>query len=326
MTFFSAIPMGLLAAATWGAADFAGGMAARRAAPSRVVLIAHGLSMLLLGAVAWHVPVTLSPLAIAGGLLSGVAGSAALMVFYQALSIGVMGLAAALAGLLTAVIPVLVALRTQGAPSTTQILGFAMAAASIVLIAYAPSATGAAPTTRRALVLATMAGIGFGLQLVWLHLSASAGTPAKLPGGAAGSAGPVLWALLLSRAGGAAVALAVQLWSIGCSSLRPTATRDGTALALTPLSAPALAPAQASAVQGRSVLGLAALAGLLDTTGNGLYMASSLSGRLDVAAVLASLYPGATIVLAALFLKERASRFQLLGMGLALAAVAFIAV
>ncbi len=305
--------MGLLAAVTWGAADFAGGLATRRAAPSRVVLIAHGLSVILLGAVAWRLPVTLSPWAVAGGLLSGIAGSAALMVFYRALSIGVMGLAAALAGLLTAVLPVLLALRTQGAPSGTQLLGFIVAAASIVLIAYAPAAPGAAPTTRRALLLATAAGIGFGLQLIWLHLSAVAGTPAKLPSGSnAGSAGPVLWALLLSRAGGAAVALGVQLWSAASSRSRSVIPAGDTASAFP--------------MKGASVFGLAAMAGLLDTTGNGLYMASSLSGRLDVAAVLASLYPGATIVLAALVLKERASRFQLLGMGLALVAVALIAI
>lgn len=326
--------MGLLAAATWGAADFAGGLATRRADPSRVVLIAHGLSVLLLGAAAWRVPANLSPWAIAGGLLSGIAGSAALMVFYRALSIGVMGLAAALAGLLTAVIPVLVALETQGAPSPTQLLGFAVAAASIVLIAYAPAAPGTAPTTRRALVLATVAGIGFGLQLIFLHLSVAAGVssqPASTVTGNPPAAmwtvlGPVLWALLLSRLGGVTVALGVQLWSARFALARALSaqSRSGKTTSAT---ASALDPAPNLGTTGNtaSVLGLAALAGLLDTTGNGLYMVSSLSGRLDVAAVLSSLYPGATILLAALVLKERATRFQLLGMALALIAVALIA-
>ncbi len=76
---------------------------------------------------------------------------------------------------------------------------------------------------------------------------------------------------------------------------------------------------------GVSLVLLAALAGLLDTGGNGLYMLASLGGRLDVAAVLSSLYPGATIVLAAVFLHERATRLQALGMALALAAVGLIA-
>lgn len=63
----------------------------------------------------------------------------------------------------------------------------------------------------------------------------------------------------------------------------------------------------------------------LDTAGNGLYMLSSLSGRLDVAAVLSSLYPASTIVLAAVFLRERATRLQTLGMAFALLAVILIA-
>jgi drug/metabolite transporter (DMT)-like permease len=75
----------------------------------------------------------------------------------------------------------------------------------------------------------------------------------------------------------------------------------------------------------KRMLPLAVLAGLFDTTGNWLYTLASLAGRLDVAAVVSSLYPAATIVLAAVLLKERTRRSQLVGMGLAVAAVALIA-
>ncbi len=171
--------LGLAAAVTWGAADFAGGLATRRTAPSRVVFIAHGTSLVLLAAVSLRMPTLLSPFAILGGLLSGIAGGIALMVFYEALALGAMGLSAALAGLLTAILPVLLAVHTQGAPAPLQIAGFLLAAAAIVLIAYAPpaSSSGSPPRTnqsRRALLFATLAGVGFGLQLVWLHLSAAA--------------------------------------------------------------------------------------------------------------------------------------------------------
>ena len=71
---------------------------------------------------------------------------------------------------------------------------------------------------------------------------------------------------------------------------------------------------------------LAGLAGLLDTTGNLFYAMASLKGRLDVAAVLSSLYPAGTMLLALWLLKERAMRSQLAGMALALAAVALISV
>jgi drug/metabolite transporter (DMT)-like permease len=45
---------------------------------------------------------------------------------------------------------------------------------------------------------------------------------------------------------------------------------------------------------------------------------------LDVAAILSSLYPAGTILLAVWLLRERATRSQTVGMGLALLAVAMI--
>jgi drug/metabolite transporter (DMT)-like permease len=47
---------------------------------------------------------------------------------------------------------------------------------------------------------------------------------------------------------------------------------------------------------------------------------------MDVAAVLSSLYPAITILLAVMILKERATKIQIFGMALALVAVAFISV
>ena len=58
--------------------------------------------------------------------------------------------------------------------------------------------------------------------------------------------------------------------------------------------------------------------------GNLLYMLSTRVGRLDVAAVLSSLYPAVTILLAVWLLKERARAAQAWGMALALVAVVII--
>jgi uncharacterized membrane protein len=63
------------------------------------------------------------------------------------------------------------------------------------------------------------------------------------------------------------------------------------------------------------------LSSLLDTFGNAFYALSARTGRLDVAAVLGALYPGATVLLAWVFLKEEISRVQTIGILLALGAI-----
>ena len=63
------------------------------------------------------------------------------------------------------------------------------------------------------------------------------------------------------------------------------------------------------------------VAGALDTFGNLMYIRASQVGRLDVAALVCSLYPAGTILLAALVLRERPTRRQVAGIGLALGAV-----
>jgi len=63
------------------------------------------------------------------------------------------------------------------------------------------------------------------------------------------------------------------------------------------------------------------LSSVLDTCGNAFYALSARTGRLDVAAVLGALYPGATVLLAWVFLKEKISRVQTIGILLALGAI-----
>ncbi len=68
------------------------------------------------------------------------------------------------------------------------------------------------------------------------------------------------------------------------------------------------------------------MSGLLDTLGNAFYALAAQRGRVDVAAVLGSLYPGATVLLAWILLKERINKQQALGIVIALVAIVLITI
>lgn len=158
----------------------------------------------------------------------------------------------------------------------------------------------------------TTIGLVAGFLAIWLitHTPASggAGTPprALLLGAAAGlgfgaqlilfkmaSEGGVLWTLTTGRVAGVTAILLV--------------------IAVAPPSRP---------WRGFWLAGI--ISGSFDTIGNVFYMLAARLGRLDVAAVICSLYPAGTILLAALILREHPTRRQLTGMAVALAAVALL--
>jgi drug/metabolite transporter (DMT)-like permease len=283
--------LGLSAAAIWGASDFSGGMAARHLRVFWLLVISHCFSLicllLLAGGLHQARPGTHILLL---GLCSGLAGGTALLTFYHALSLGEMGTTAALTGLLTATLPVVFTLVTVGSPSRRQLAGFALAAVAIWLISsQGGTLKKTAPEARKRILLAVISGFGFGLFLIFLQQA---------------NGGGLIWPLAASRVGSLTLAVGG-----GLLFSRHRFTADA---------------APGTRVQWKIGVALALLAGACDTSGNFLFVAATRIGRLDIAAVLASLYPASTILLAAWLLKERTSARQAVGMVTALVAVVLI--
>ncbi len=71
----------------------------------------------------------------------------------------------------------------------------------------------------------------------------------------------------------------------------------------------------------RELWGYGIINGILDIGGNGFYVLAARTGRLDVSAVLGALYPASTVLLAWIFLKEKISWVQTMGILLAFGAI-----
>ncbi|MFT3854318.1 MAG: DMT family transporter [Ilumatobacteraceae bacterium] len=74
----------------------------------------------------------------------------------------------------------------------------------------------------------------------------------------------------------------------------------------------------------RRILGLAVLTGILDMTANVLYLGAVRRGLLSIVAVISSLYPASTVAMAFAIDRERVTRSQAIGLGLAAVALVLV--
>ncbi|MFC0450641.1 DMT family transporter [Rhodococcus jostii] len=281
--------LALVAAIGYGVSDFVGGVASRRVAALRVVIVSYPLSLLIVLVIAPFAGGTLTTTSVVWGALAGVAGGVAVWWFYLALASGPMSVVSPLTAVLVAGIPVLIGLVFGERPGPIAFIGIVVALVAVVLVSReSPDETAGEVAggrvlrfTRTVALLTVGSGIAFALSFVSLHQIGDDGG---------------MWALAVSRAAATAVVWLVAL-SAGHFVL--------------PHGEP---------------LKLAVYVSFLDVLANAAMMYAFQGGLLSLVSVIGSLYPAATVLLAMVMLGERVSKMQQAGMLLALAAVAMIAV
>jgi drug/metabolite transporter (DMT)-like permease len=164
--------LALSAALTFGASDFAGGLAARRAPALAVSGFAQAAGLLVLAPGLLLLPGVLSSAALTAGAVGGVAGACGLVLYLRGLALGPMGLAAPLAGVTGAVLPVAIGFSTGERPTTLATVGIALGLAAVVLIGGRDLTTGTpGGSSSRGPLLALLGGFGFGVFFVALDAS-----------------------------------------------------------------------------------------------------------------------------------------------------------
>ena len=186
--------LALIAAAGYGVSDFVGGVAARRVAALRVVLVSYPLSVLLVAVVAPFVGGRVELGSLLWGATAGATAGLAVWWFYLALAAGPMSVVSPLTAVLVAGLPLLFATARGERPGSWALVGAGLALVAVVLVSReGPSAV---PFTRRVALLTVGSGTAFAAYFVLLHQVQS---------------GTGLWPLLASRAAAAAVVLAAAV-------------------------------------------------------------------------------------------------------------------
>ena len=170
--------LALLSAAAYGAADFLGGMATRRATAVSAVIVSQAAGLILLLLVLPFLPETVVTTAdIAWGAVAGLAGGSGVAILYRALAIGPMSIVAPLTAVFAAALPVFAGLALGERLSSTTTLGIALAAIAIVLIGQEQSSATRGVThsvSARGITLAIVAGLLVGVFFVSLERTSAA--------------------------------------------------------------------------------------------------------------------------------------------------------
>jgi drug/metabolite transporter (DMT)-like permease len=318
------VVLGLAGALLYGAADFLGGLAARRISALRVTAIGALSGAVLLAVGALIVPGVWSTEALFWGALSGVTGAAAIALLYACLAIGPMSILSPVTAVTSAVVPLTWGLATGSELGVIAYPAFALALVAVVLVGLMPDQRAVRPSLR-GLLMATASGMLIGA--FYILIDQTPDDSGLIP-------------LVANRTVNATIMITLIVVLAVIAGRRHVRATD----ALTPVldgthgaphlsesssaSRPTVLSAAAAALRGgwRAGLVLAIACGVLDAIANIFVLIGLRIGDLTVVSVLTALYPAGTILLAAVVLRERIAPLQWLGLVLALAASAMLAV
>ncbi|MBB2975072.1 putative membrane protein [Microbacterium endophyticum] len=293
---FSAV-IALVGALVYGSADFLGGLAARRLKAVVVTATAAGSGLLLLLIAAPFFGGTWNREDVIWGALSGIAGAAAIGLLYACLAIGPMSILSPLTAVVAAIAPMMWGLLVDGESlASVGYVGLALAVVAVVLVGFVPGQKTVRPSAL-GVAMATGSGLSIGAFLILINQTAD-------------SSG--LIPLVMNRAVNAAITGSI----VGVLML--VALRRGQSP-----TAP-LRPHRAGTVRRAWLLAIAC--GVTDAVANVLLLVALRDGQLSIVSALTALYPAGTILLAALVLRERIALVQGLGLALAVAAGALLAI
>ncbi len=286
MNFELAPTLALGSAALYGAADFLGGLGARRTSTIAVVAVSQLVGLMLLAVMlVWLPDADPRTHDLLWGGAAGLAGGIGVALLYRALAVGRMAVVAPTTAVCAVAIPVTAAMLLGERVAAGRLIGMGLAIVAIVLVSQQRAVDEGQDhplMSRRippGLGLALMSGVAIGF--FFLALARTAATAG-------------LWPLLAARV--VSVGLFAASAVVSGRSLRMAA----------PVAAIVIA------------------AGVVDMLANALYLIATRYGSLSVVVTLSSLYPASTVILARVILGERLSALQGVGIACALTAVVLI--
>jgi len=281
-----AVLLGLVAAAVYGSSDYAGGIATKRVSVIAVLVVSQTTGLALgLVAVLLDANASASAAALRRGAVAGAVGIIGLGLLYTALARGPMGVVAPVAAVAGAIVPIGYGIVDGERPGAITSAGVLLAVVAVgVTTWHADDPPPGAPATSTA---HHRVGVVLGL-LSGLCFGAIFVLLSDVD--------PVqgMWPLVAWRC------VSVPVAAIAAITVRPTPRPD------------------------RGIVVVAAVAGALEVTGNGVYILAAREGLVSVVGVLGSLAPLSTVLLARVLLRERLSRLQLAALVLALVGITLI--